>query len=999
MRHHAPAVDAGRGGGGPTERPAAPDPEVLRALVEHSADMILTVDADTRLLYGSPAVKRVLGYDPEDLVGIQLMGMVHPGDRGRIAAGFAAVLGRGEHSPQQLRVRHADGGWRWLEVVASHPLTEADAAAVVLNVRDITQRRRVEAALATSERAYQTVVDAAQEGVWQVDAQGRTTFANQRMGTILGRRPEDLIGRGIDEFTDDAGRAAWTEEFDRRAGGRAGRYDFHFLRPDGTDVFTSISAGPTYDDDGRFAGSIALVSDTTQRHATEVELLRRSLYDDLTGLPNRRLALSSLKAAIEEAGGDPGSVGAVLLDIDRFAVLNNSLGTESGDAVLRVLSERVVHASPPGAVVARTGGDEFLVIVRGAPADDLGHLAATLAEAVAEPVEVQGHRLVFTLGVGLARARPGDSPDSLLRDAESAMYAAQARGRPVVFEPWMRASSLTQLQTEADLRYALDNDELSVYFQPIVEIASGALRAAEALVRWARPGRDIVPPSQFIPLAEATGLIVPMGAFVLRRALQAAAGWPGARLGAAPRVSVNLSARQLADPGLVDTVAAALAESGMDPSRLCLEVTESVAMGDNLDAAGALSRLHALGVSLSIDDFGTGYSSLAYLKRLPVQTLKIDRAFISGVSQSTQDQAIVTAVVRLANALGLATVAEGVEDEEQFEFVRRLGCTYVQGYLFSPPMPAETFTRYVRASAGGALRDRRRSATRSPAPRPAGDAGVERAEGAGKAAFSKLIAGGLGCVGRAILDAADTMIIITDASGVIQYVNPAFTAVTGYRPDEAIGGTPRLLRSGVQDEPFYRRLWATVLGGEVWHGELVNRRKDGRVYPDEMTIVPVTGTESGERYFVAFKRDVSAGLRSFADALPVGIVHARPDGGLLYASDRAAGLLGHRFEELIGLQWLQGLTPGERAELRALVGAAYGQDPASAPIEGRLHLPGRAPLDLWLAPLVGQTGARLGVVILAAAAPLDLQHSDPQGGQGLGAADDVHGGDPPGGDL
>ena len=424
------------------------------------------------------------------------------------------------------------------------------------------------------------------------------------------------------------------------------------------------------------------------------DAVHQANHDTLTGLPNRALVLDRLDQALARRSQDGRDVGVLFVDLDRFKVVNDTLGHSVGDEVLIRIGERLRAAVRPADTVGRLAGDEFVVVCDEFDVDHLVQAAERLATAIEAPLPLYGREAVITASIGIAHVVGGERAEDILRDADVAMYRAKERGRAriEVFDEAVRARLLERLETEHLLRRAIDRGELCLHYQPIVRIGSGVLLSFEALIRWERPGRGLVPPNEFIPLAEDTGLIIPIGRWVLREACaqlsQFRAMSPA--LGEV-QVSVNLSAKQFTDPDIVATVAEALALAALPAHALTLEITESVLMEEVETTTQTLRALKDLGVGLSIDDFGTGYSSLSYLKRFPVDTLKIDRSFVDGLGTDAEDHAIVNAVVSLAHALGLGVVAEGVETVSQLEELQRVGCDSAQGYLLGRPESSHTF--------------------------------------------------------------------------------------------------------------------------------------------------------------------------------------------------------------------------------------------------------------------------------------------------------------------
>ena len=441
----------------------------------------------------------------------------------------------------------------------------------------------------------------------------------------------------------------------------------------------------------RFA-ALAGSADEQRRHF-EHQLAQRALRDPHTDLPNRALFLDRLGHALARAGRTGSTVAVVCCDLDRFRAINDSFGHQVGDLVITEAADRLVDQVRGDETVARIGGDEFAVLCEDLDgADDVADVTRRAREAFAAPFTPGGVEVWVTASTGVAVASGGGDADELLREATAAMHRAQqrGRGRVEVFDEAMRATAPRGQVTEHDLRRAIATGELRVLYQPVVDLADGGLAGVEALVRWQHPARGLLPPAQFIPLAEDSGLIVPLGRWVLDEGLARAAEWQKVlRPGRGLTLGVNVSAHQLREEGWADEVAAALAATGLPGERLVLEITESALVEDTEVSMSRLSELRALGVRLAVDDFGTGYSSLAYLRRMPVDFLKIDKAFVDGVTGDAHESALARAVVKLADTLRLAAVAEGIEHRAQLDVLRSLGCEYGQGLFLAPPEPPE----------------------------------------------------------------------------------------------------------------------------------------------------------------------------------------------------------------------------------------------------------------------------------------------------------------------
>jgi diguanylate cyclase (GGDEF)-like protein len=426
------------------------------------------------------------------------------------------------------------------------------------------------------------------------------------------------------------------------------------------------------------------------------DAVHQATHDPLTGLPNRSLVIDRLDQALARSQRSRGRVTVLFTDLDRFKVVNDSYGHAAGDGVLLCISERLRAAVRPHDTVGRLSGDEFVIVCEDLTDREALDVAGRVAAAVAQPILLGGRDSIITASIGIAHAEPGTRAEDMLRDSDVAMYGAKERGRSRIelFDAEMRRRMLDRLEMERSLRTAITAGELRLVYQPIVSFDGWRVVAAEALVRWEHPERGLVQPAEFIPLAEESGLILPLGRWVLAEACRHLAAWRAAGR-TELRVTVNLSPRQFADPDLITVVAEALGRAGLPADALWLEITESVLMDDVETAADTLVALHRLGVHLSVDDFGTGYSSLSYLKQFPVDLLKIDRSFIDGLGTDPEDGAIVLAIVSLAQALRLDVVAEGVEHFHQLEALHRLGCDLVQGFLLAQPTPADRLPEFA----------------------------------------------------------------------------------------------------------------------------------------------------------------------------------------------------------------------------------------------------------------------------------------------------------------
>jgi len=567
--------------------------------------------------------------------------------------------------------------------------------------QDVTYRRRARMRLQESEEFFRLTFNQAAVGIVLLGADGRVLRTNSKMSQILGYSEIELLQRFYQQFMCEEDLAEEQELVNRLRDGRIGDYqrEKRLLRRDGTRVWVSVSVSSMRDANGnqRF---ICVVRDIQRQKQAEEALLRMANHDALTGLPNRVLMQDRLNRAIMHAHRAGRQVAVMFIDLDRFKHVNDSLGHDAGDALIVEIARRLSSSLRESDTVARQGGDEFVVVLPDlAGQDDAARVARKLLDNLFQPMLLCGTEVFPSGSIGIALyPRDGEDSATLLKCADSAMYGSKAQGgnHYAFYTAEMGAQAALHLRMEGALQRALQREEFLLYYQPVVDIGSGRVTGVEALLRWQPQGRPMVSPAEFIPLAEETGLIVPIGDWVLATAMRQQVAWRQAGL-APVRISVNLSARQFLGQDVAQRVAALLQETGCDPACLTLEITESVLMENPLAATETMGRLAAMGVQLAIDDFGTGYSSLASLKRFPIHSLKIDRSFVMDLTRDADDAAIVNAVIALAHSMKLNVIAEGVETHEQLAFLERHGCDQMQGYCFSRPVEAGNIEAMLRA--------------------------------------------------------------------------------------------------------------------------------------------------------------------------------------------------------------------------------------------------------------------------------------------------------------
>jgi diguanylate cyclase (GGDEF)-like protein/PAS domain S-box-containing protein len=695
--------------------------ERFRSLVQNSSDIITVLDAGGTVRYQSPSGERILGYAPQQLMGKNLFDCVHPKDAPAVKSAFAkAIQEPGAAVKVEFRYRHADGSWVCLEAVGSNRLDDSAIVGFVVNSRDITDRVLSEERLRLFERA----ITASSNGIAITDAQlpdNPVVYVNPSFEKMTGYSAAEIIGRNL-RFLQGAD----TEQpgLKKLRASIGARKDCTIVvrnyRKDGTVFWNELHISPVQNERGQLTHFIGVQTDITDRKITEEELIYNAFHDTLTGLANRALLMARLGQALARAKEKADCGFAVLfLDLDRFKTVNDSLGHTVGDHLLIAFAHRLQaffsnsqflqnsQFKIQNYLVARLGGDHFVLLLEGIhTVSDATRLTELLQKQLLAPYNLDGHEVFITTSIGIAVAEGGiyssvrqylsSCSADFLRDADIAMYHAKARGKAgyAVFDKAMRERAVALLQLENDLRRAIKRQELQLYYQPIVSLSYGTIVGFEALVRWQHPQRGFVSPAEFIPLAEETGLILPLGAWVLREACQQLRQWQLGGHGAdgqaqpALTVSVNLSGKQFLQPDLVEQIDQILWETGLDAACLKLEITETVLVDNTESAAQMLSQLRDRNIQLCLDDFGTGYSSLSYLHRFPINTLKIDRTFVNRIGVEGENTEIVRTCLMLAHSLGMDAVAEGVETKEQLAQLRALGCEYGQGYFFSKPLPA-----------------------------------------------------------------------------------------------------------------------------------------------------------------------------------------------------------------------------------------------------------------------------------------------------------------------
>ncbi|MCP5228535.1 EAL domain-containing protein [Accumulibacter sp.] len=686
----------------------------FRAMSDASPLGVFVSDAQGRCDYSNVAYQKISGRCFEQTLGTTWSMAIHPEDRQRVLAAWHAAARAQEPFHSEVRFLREDGSVVWTRLNAA-PLGDGGTAqAHVWTVEDISVRKSLEFVLCAAEEALfeekeraQVTLNSIGDAVLTTDLLGNVSYLNLVAEAMTGWSREDALGRPLSEvfaIIDGTTRQAAANpaqraiEEDRSVGLIA---DCLLVRRDGVESAIEDSAAPIHNRYGQVTGAVIVFHDVSQSRAMTLKMAHLAQHDVLTGLPNRLLMTERLSLAIGLAQRHGKQVALLFLDMDRFKHINDSLGHVVGDELLQSVAGRLVACVRATDTVCRHGGDEFVILLADIDKpQDAAHVAEKLHVASAVPHLVGGHELHVTLSIGIS-VYPDDGSDAntVMGNADTAMYHAKAGGRNTYrfFTADMNARAARRLLVEGSLRRALKQDEFVLHYQPQIDLVSGAMTGAEALIRWWDPDLGLVYPGDFISIAEECGLIVPIGRWVLREACRQVQAWRDAGLQAVP-VAVNIAAVEFRQRDFVEGIATILQETGLASRYLELELTESVLMHNAESSGSVLEALEAMGVSLAVDDFGTGYSSLSYLKRFPIGTLKIDKSFVRDIATDANDATIVSAVIGMGRNLKQRVIAEGVETREQLAFLQTQRCGEGQGFELSYPLSADDFTRLL---AGG----------------------------------------------------------------------------------------------------------------------------------------------------------------------------------------------------------------------------------------------------------------------------------------------------------
>jgi diguanylate cyclase (GGDEF)-like protein/PAS domain S-box-containing protein len=683
----------------------------FRAMSDASPLGIFVADTAGSCVYTNAAYHTISGLNLEETLGTNWSMAIHPEDRERVLAEWRVAARDQAPFQTEFRFLQKDERIVWTRVNSAAMRDGKKWFGLVQTVEDITERKAAEFVLRTAQEALfeekeraQVTLNSIGDAVLTTDLVGNVTYLNLVAESMTGWSHEEALGRPISEvfnILDSTTRLAAENPMLRaiaedRTVGLAS--NCVLIRRDGFESPIEDSAAPIHNRDGRVAGGVIVFHDVSESRAMALEMAHLAQHDFLTGLPNRLLLTERFSHAIGLAQRHKKQVGLLFLDLDNFKHINDSLGHAIGDQLLQSVANRLVASVRATDTVCRQGGDEFVILLDeiGQP-QDAAHVAETLRAALDVPHLIGGHELHTSLSIGISIfPDDGTDVDVLMQNADTAMYHAKTSGRNnyQFFRADMNIRAVRRRLVEGSLRRALKQEEFLLHYQPKIDLVSGTMTGAEALIRWQDPEHGLVYPAQFVPIAEQNGLIVPVGRWVLREACRQVQAWLDSGLRAVP-VAVNISAVEFRHEAFLDGVALILKETGLAPRYLELELTESILMHDAESSATVLEALKAMGVQLAIDDFGTGYSSLSYLKRFPIDTLKIDQSFVRDIATDSDDATIVSAMIGMGRNLKQRVIAEGVETHQQLEFLQARQCDVGQGFHFSHPLSAADFARLL----------------------------------------------------------------------------------------------------------------------------------------------------------------------------------------------------------------------------------------------------------------------------------------------------------------
>ncbi|MBL0388774.1 EAL domain-containing protein [Tumebacillus sp. ITR2] len=672
--------------------------EQFEAFVNNSTVAFIVIDLTGHIIRVNDTFEHILGWTAEEAIGKFLPFVPEPHVqeflKGLQEQSFSGL------ASEAVRKRKDGSMFTASETLTPIRNESGEISSYACIMRNIADRKANERLLKVSEQRYKSLFENNPNAIYSVDLQGRFTELNPAVERISGYTPEELLYRDhtillLPELKDLSVLNHYANHPTEKQ-----EVEATITHKLGHQVDLSVINLPI-EVEGEVIGYFCIAKDITEQKRAERIINHMAFTDCLTDLPNRRLFRQRLTETIETAETNPDQKLAVLfIDLDRFKVINDSLGHAFGDHVLQAVSERLQSCVGEQDTLCRMGGDEFTLLLPTVKGPDCAvAMSKRIMEVVRKPLVVDGHEVHITTSIGIALyPENGLDADTLMKNADIAMYRIKEHGKNnyQLYTDVMNEDAIQHLQLERELRKAIDRDEFLLHYQPQVNVSTGQITGMEALVRWQHPHRGLLSPIHFIPLAEETGLIVPIGEWVLRKACEDGQRW--LQEGRKPmRMAVNLSLIQFQEPNLVETIQQILEETGLEPRYLELEITESIAMNNVEQVVAKLERLVNLGIQISIDDFGTGFSSLSYLKKFPIHKLKIDRSFITDITSDPDDASIVSAIIAMANSLKLDLIVEGVETEDQQTYLHRLGCFEMQGYLFSRPLPAQMLEQLMQS--------------------------------------------------------------------------------------------------------------------------------------------------------------------------------------------------------------------------------------------------------------------------------------------------------------
>ncbi|MFZ1982614.1 MAG: EAL domain-containing protein [Smithella sp.] len=677
--------------------------ERYRTILDEMADAYYEVNLAGNFTFVNDSLCRHLGQSKEELLGASFRDSIAREDIETVYNAFGRIYRTGKPERDiSYKVIRKDGTTGFAEN-SGFPLRNQKGEIIGFRGvgRDITQRRQMEETLRQSEERYRTIIKEMEEWYFETDLAGNITFFNDIFADVLGYSQKELTGVNFQSFIRKEEADSVYRLFNQvfKTGKPIRNFPYEFMQTDGTVISAEFSIFPKRDKEGMVCGFRGVGHDITERKEAERKIQYQATHDALTGLPNRLMFSQLLNQAIKSARRYKRQFAVLFLDLDRFKIINDTMGHDAGDELLQEIAARLKNTLRAVDITARLGGDEFVILIdEVSDSNNVAIVAHKILNSIIKSLTIMKQECRVTASIGIS-IYPKDAEDeqSLMKNADMAMYLAKEEGKNnyQFYSEDIQSKSLERLSIEKNLRFALERNELSLHYQAKLDFKTDVITGVEALLRWQNQYLGSVTPTQFITVAEETGLIVPIGRWVMKTACQQNVAWQ--REGLPPVcMAVNLSLRQLTDDNLINDIRAALNDSGMAPNLLELEITESMVMHNPVRMISILAKIKSMGVRLAIDDFGTGYSSLAQIKHFPIDTLKVDRSFIRNIPQDAEDKAITEAIIAMGKTLSLTVVAEGVETQEQLNFLREHSCDEMQGYHFSKPIAPEQFADLLR---------------------------------------------------------------------------------------------------------------------------------------------------------------------------------------------------------------------------------------------------------------------------------------------------------------